>query len=361
MAQTGEAIGRVDGVVLFVPFGLPGDHAEVMITERKRTFARGRLVRLLQASAQRVAPLCPHFTSCGGCEWQHIPYDQQLRLKENNVRTQLTRIGKLTDPTVLACLPSPTPYGYRNHARLQRTATGAVGYRAARSHEIVPITTCPILEPQLAAALQQLTLADQPQDQAEIELRVPTPLLIGDYTYTIAPDAFFQVNTAVAVQLVATVLQALALQGQEQVLELYCGMGLFTAAIAGAGAHVLGIEASTAAIADARINAERAGVADRVDLMATPVEHALRLPTVTQRQWDALLLDPPRAGVSSPAMTALRDLVPSKIVYVSCDAATLARDAQLLCANGYYLCYAQPLDMFPQTHHVETVALFARV
>ncbi|MEZ4733658.1 MAG: TRAM domain-containing protein [Caldilineaceae bacterium] len=120
MAQTGEAIGRVDGVVLFVPFGLPGDHAEVMITERKRTFARGRLVRLLQASAQRVAPLCPHFTSCGGCEWQHIPYDQQLRLKENNVRTQLTRIGKLTDPTVLACLPADPLHGYRNHARLQR-------------------------------------------------------------------------------------------------------------------------------------------------------------------------------------------------------------------------------------------------
>ncbi|MEZ4733657.1 MAG: hypothetical protein R3E79_41705 [Caldilineaceae bacterium] len=177
--------------------------------------------------------------------------------------------------------------------------------------------------------------------------------------YTIAPDAFFQVNTAVAVQLVATVLQALALRGRTGVWN--CTVGWASLQRPLPAPYVLGIEANTAAIADARINAERAGVADRVDLMATPVEHALRLPTVTQRQWDALLLDPPRAGVSSPAMTALRDLVPSKIVYVSCDAATLARDAQLLCANGYYLCYAQPLDMFPQTHHVETVALFARV
>jgi len=360
MAQTGEAIGRVEGVVLFVPFGLPGERAEVVITERKRTFARGRLVRLLQASPQRVAPSCPHFTICGGCEWQHIPYVQQLRLKENNVRTQLTRIGKLTDPTVLTCLPSPHPYGYRNHARLQRTATGAVGYRAARSHEVVPITTCPILEPQLAEALHRLIHSEQSPDQAEIELRAPTPLAIGDYTYTIAPDAFFQVNTAVAAQLVAEVLQALALQGQEQVLELYCGMGLFTVPTAAGAAYVLGIEANATAIVDAQRNAEQAGVAARVELMAAPVERALHQPAVAQRKWDALLLDPPRAGVSPSAMTALLDLASPKIVYISCDPATLARDAQLLCTNGYHLHYAQPLDMFPQTHHVETVALFTR-
>lgn len=360
MAQTGEAIGRVDGVVLFVPFGLPGDQAEVVITERKRTFARGRLLRLLHASPQRTVPRCPHFTHCGGCEWQHVPYAEQVRLKENNVRTQLMRIGKLADPTVLKCIPSPDAYGYRNHARLLRTSTGAVGYRAARSHDLVAITTCPILEPQLLDALHHLSLPALPADQTEIELRVSMPLQIGAYFYAVAPGAFFQANTAVAAQLVAEVLQALTLQGPEQVLELYCGVGLFTVPIAAAASHVVGVEANATATVGANANVLRADVASRVDLITAPVEQALRLAALRERTWDAVVLDPPRAGVTSQALTALLDFAVPKIVYVSCDPATLARDAQILCVNGYRLRYAQPLDMFPQTHHVETVALFTR-
>jgi len=361
IAQTGEAIGRVDGVVLFVPFGFPGDRAEVVITERKRNFARGRLVRLLTASPQRTLPRCPHFTICGGCEWQHIPYAEQLRLKQHTVHTQLTRIGKLSDPNVLACLPSPQAYGYRNHARLQRTPSGAIGYRAARSHTVVAVETCPILEPALEQALQQLSLQALPTAQGELELRVPMPLQIGDYRYRIGPDSFFQVNTAVAAQLVAETLRALALQGQEQVLELYCGMGLFTVPIAAQAGYVLGIEGNGAAIVDARANALAADVSARVDFITGSVEEALYQPAVQQRRWDAIVLDPPRAGVAQSALQTLLDLAAPTVVYVSCDPATLARDAQILCANGYCLQAAQPLDMFPQTHHVETVALFTRM
>lgn len=361
MAQTGEAIGRVDGMALFVPFGAPGDRTEVLITERKRTFARGRLLRLLEAAPQRVTPLCPYFTVCGGCEWQHLPYAEQVRLKTEHVRSHLMRIGKVAEPTVLPCVPSPQPYGYRNHARLQQTPTGAIGYRAARSHEVVTINTCPILEPELDEAVQRLATALPPVTATgEIQLRVAMPLTIGAHSYHFAPDAFFQANTAIAAQLVTAVLQALALQGKEQVLELYCGGGLFTIPLAAAGATLLGIEANEAAIADAQTNARLAGVGERVALLAAPVETALTQPAVQERPWDAIVLDPPRAGVASVALTDLLTLAAPKVVYVSCDPATLARDAQILGANGYRLRYAQPFDMFPQTHHVETVALFER-
>lgn len=362
MAQTGEAIGRVDGVVLFVPFGAPGDRAEVLITERKRTFARGRLLRLLETAPQRVTPRCPYFTLCGGCEWQHLPYPEQVRLKSEHVRSHLSRIGKFVDPPVLPCLPSPQPYGYRNHARLQRTPTGLIGYRAARSHEVVAVATCPILEPVLDETVQRLALAppaSAPED--EMQLRVAMPLQIGAYSYHFAPDAFFQANTAIAAQLVTAVLQALALQGTEQVLELYCGGGLFTIPIADTGAFVLGVEGNRVAIADAQTNAALAGVSGRVTWLTAPVEAALLQPTIQQRQWDAIVLDPPRAGVVPAALTALLTLAAPKVVYVSCDPATLARDARLLCDNGYRLSYAQPFDMFPQTHHVETLALFERL
>ena len=360
MAQTGEAIGRVDGIVLFVPFGMPGDRAEVLVTERKRTFARGQLLRLVEPAPDRVTPPCPYFTICGGCEWQHMPYAEQVRLKETNVRTHLTRIGKVRDPHVRPCLPSPQPYGYRNHARLQWSATGALGYRAARSHEVVVVEQCPILEPALNADLHRLTLADRPAASDEIELRVAMPLLIGEYTYHIAPDAFFQANTPVAAQLVTQVLQALALQGHEQVLELYCGGGLFTVPMAAAARYVLGIEGNAAALADAHLNTAAAGVSDRCTFITAAVEQAVTDPALHERTWDAIVLDPPRAGVAQPVLATLLNFAAPTIVYVSCDPATLARDAQLICAAGYQLAYAQPLDMFPQTHHVETVALFAR-
>lgn len=360
MAQTGEAIGRSDGVVLFVPFGLPGDRAEVLVTERKRNFGRGQLLRLLEPSPQRVAPPCPYFTICGGCEWQHIPYAEQLRLKETNVRTHLTRIGKLAAPLVRPCLPSPTPYAYRNHARLLQSATGALGYRAARSHAVVAIDQCPILEPALNEELHHLRATAQPVASGEMELRVAMPLRIGDYTYHISPQTFFQANTPVAAQLVSEVLQALALQGHEQVLELYCGVGLFTIPLAAAASRVVGIEANVAAIADAHKNAAAAGVSAQAEFIPAPVEQAINDPALAECRWDAIVLDPPRAGVAQPVLTTLLNFAAPTIVYVSCDPATLARDAQWIVANGYQLQYAQPFDMFPQTHHVETVALFAR-
>lgn len=154
IAPTGEAVGRSeDGLVIFVPFALPGEEVEVEVVHRRRHFARARLTRVLRPSPDRVAPPCPHFTDCGGCDWQHAAYEAQLRLKTEIVREQLARIGSIPDAPVQPCLPSPAPYGYRNRIQLVPDPAGRLGYRARGSHQVVPIEACPIAAPAINAWL----------------------------------------------------------------------------------------------------------------------------------------------------------------------------------------------------------------
>lgn len=360
MAPTGEALGRHEGMVVFVPFGLPGETVRVRLVERKRTFGRGEIVERLTDAADRVAPLCPYFGRCGGCDWQHVDYAEQLRFKTALVAEQLARIGKLPDPPVRPCVPSPTAYEYRNHARLHVTAEGRAGYRAARSHAIVPVADCPICEPPLRAALAEL--AAQRVDPAagdEIELRAwQQAIEVRGVTYQAGEGAFFQANTAVAGLLVDAVLSALALRGGERVLDLYCGVGLFTVPLAVRGAQVTGVEANPLATADLERNFAAAGVTGRI--LTGNVQEALRGPAITGQPWNAVLLDPPRTGVDAPALAVLLDLRAPQLLYVSCEPSTLARDLRVLLDGGYRLEWVQPFDMFPQTRHVETLALLAR-
>ena len=157
LAPGGEAIGRHEGLVVFVTGGLPGDAVEVELTERRRNFARGRVVRVLQAAPERVAPPCPLFGRCGGCTWQHIAYDAQVRFKTEIVREQIARIGKLSAVEVRPCVPSPQAYGYRSRARLAHDGTGSWGFRSANSHAVVPVPHCPVLTPELNAELATLS------------------------------------------------------------------------------------------------------------------------------------------------------------------------------------------------------------
>ncbi len=360
MAPSGEAIGRHAGLVIFVPFGLPGEQVLVRLTQQKKNFARAELVQVLRASPERIAPRCAHFGPCGGCSWQHINYPAQVAYKTQIVCEQLTRIGKLVDPPVQPCLPSPQPYSYRNHARLQRSPGGRLGYHAAGTQRVVEITECPILEDSLQKELHNPHHTNHKLE--EQELRVPMqPIRLGNYDYTVSPLAFFQVNTAVAALLVQQVMMQLALGGGERVLDLYCGVGLFTLPMAAQAAHVTGVEFNATATADAQINRIAAQLKN-VLIITAGVEDALHRPTIQQQHWDAIVLDPPRAGVDAPTLQQIIKLAVSKtvpkIVYVSCDPATLARDARVLHDNGYALHTAQPLDMFPQTPHVETVATF---
>ena len=347
-------------MVVFVPFGLPGETVRVRLVERKRNFARGEIVARLNDAPERVVPACPYFGRCGGCDWQHMAYADQLRAKTALVAEQLARIGKFADPPLRPCIASPSAYEYRNHARLHVTATqqpGRIGYRAARSHAVVPVADCPICEPALRAQIADWAERRlDPMQGNEIELRTWVDTVeVRGLAYAAGEGVFFQANTAVAGLLVEAVLDTLALGGGERVLDLYCGVGLFTVPIAQRGAQVTGVEANPTAAADAERNLRTAGAAGQI--LAADVADALRSSPVAGQSWDAVLLDPPRTGVDSPALAALIALHAPRVVYVSCEPATLARDLRLLVDGGYRLQWAQPFDMFPQTRHVETLAL----
>ncbi|MBN1979816.1 MAG: class I SAM-dependent RNA methyltransferase [Anaerolineae bacterium] len=398
----GAALGRHEGRAIFVPYALPGETARVEVTEDKGRYAFARLVEVLEPSPDRVAPPCPHFgiDGCGGCQWQHADYPAQLRFKAEIVADQLARIGKIAEPPVRPTIPDPEGWAYRNHAQFRPASGGGLGFQAAASNRTVAIDECPILHPLLADLYATLDLElenllrlslragtatgdrmlvfetnDDLPPALESDLPVSCVLLLSDgqhanligsnhiteavagRAYRVSAPSFFQVNTTQAAQLVRLVTGCLDLQGDETVLDAYCGVGLFTAHLAERAGLVVGIESSPAAVEDLL---ENTAAFDNVDVIEGPVEAVL--PDLDM-PIDAAVVDPPRTGLDRLALDALvgRDVShrrPARLVYVSCDPATLARDAKRLAAAGYRLAEVQPVDMFPQTYHVESVALF---
>lgn len=413
MAHGGSALGRVENKVVFVPYTLPGETVEARIVDDRGRWANAELVRVIQAAPERVAPPCPHFgpplaedprsdgpdkrlaRGCGGCQWQHINYPTQLRLKQDIVRDQLARIGKLNDIDVRPTMGMDNPWYYRNHVQLHPDGQGRLGFRALRDEAVVPIETCFIMSPGVEALwrnidldfpeLRQVALrADVGTDDSlvllktdfdelpELEVDIPVSInlelmdgevvnLIGSpwlwarvagRNYRISADAFFQVNSQLAETLVRLVREGLRPGGGQTLLDLYAGVGLFGLALAEETGRVIAIEEHPSAVRDWEVNA--AGL-DNVELRPGRVEAIL--PTIKERV-HLVVLDPPRAGVEPVVLDALAALRPARIVYVSCDPATLARDAGRLVNKGYRLRHVQPVDMFPQTWHIECVALF---
>ncbi|MBO9309049.1 MAG: class I SAM-dependent RNA methyltransferase [Chloroflexi bacterium] len=404
MAHGGSAIGRHEGRAIFVPYAIPGERITARITQDKGRFAYAEGVMLLESSEARVQPHCPHFgpKRCGGCHWQHIDYAAQLSFKQQIVVDQLMRIGGIAAPPVSAVLPSPLQWQYRTHVTLHVTPDGQVGFFSAddQPQHIVPIQECHIIRPELQDLLECLdlealkgsnlshirlqvgtdgeerlialsTLDDLPPS-VEIDLPLSVSFLAADgrpqtligtgkvhysikgRTFQVTAGSFFQANLSLTEQLVDLVLARLALQGKENVLELYSGVGLFTAFLAERAAFVTAVEGFPTAVDDADSNLSDLS---NVTLIEGLVEDVL--PELDE-PFDAAVLDPPRSGVEATALDALAALSPPKIVYVSCDPATLARDAKRLLAKGYALQDVQPLDMFPQTYHIEAVATFMR-
>jgi len=393
----GATLGRHEGRAIFVPYALPGETVRVEITEDKGRYAFARLVEVLEPSPDRVASPCPYFgpTGCGGCQWQHAAYEAQLRFKAQIVADQLTRIGSIPDPPVRPTLPDRSGWAYRNHAQFHPAPDGGLGFQAAASSDTTAIDECLILHPFLSdlyatldldlPGLRRLSLRagtatgdrmlvfeteDDLPPTLESDLPVSCVLLLSDgrhanligynhiteivagRTYRISAPSFFQVNTPQAAQLVRQVLEYLDLQGDETVLDAYCGVGLFTAHLAERAGLVVGVELAPAAVADLL---ENTAEFDNVEVIEGPLEAVLPDLDVSL---DAAVVDPPRAGVDRFALDGLVARRPARIVYVSCDPATLARDAKRLARAGYRLVEVQPVDMFPQTYHVESVALF---
>jgi 23S rRNA (uracil1939-C5)-methyltransferase len=399
MAHGGDAIGRHEGRAIFTPYAIPGEVVRVELVEDHKRYGRARVLEVVTPSPARVDPPCPYFGAgkCGGCQWQHIDPQVQARIKGLVVMDQLERIGKFEAPPVYEPIPDETGWEYRNHALFRTDEVGRLGFYSSGSHDVYPVDDCLIIHPMLrqllsmldmrypelelmelraGARTDDLMIAFQAKEEESPSLHVDYPVsivqirhdvaiapLIGlDYIvecfhgreFRISATSFYQVNTPQAENLIDLVLEALDLQGRERVLDAYSGIGMFAAFLCERAEHVIAVEAYPTAAADAEHNLADA---DNVDLYEGLVADVL--PDI-EGPLDAIVIDPPRTGLEREALDAVAEYGAPRIVYVSCDPATFARDARRLVRHGYALEWVQPVDMFPQTYHVETVALFTR-
>jgi 23S rRNA (uracil1939-C5)-methyltransferase len=374
IAYDGHALGHdQEGGVVFAEYGIPGERTVVEVYARQPDFARGRVVEVLEASPDRVEPPCPFFGPCGGCQWQHIAYPRQLVLKQHIVREQLRRIGKFLDQPVADTVPAPEPWAYRNHLRLSAGRRGDIGFVQRGTHRFLPIDGCLIAHPAINEAIALLQGKAAGLHQVELRAGVNTGDLLvepnmrdrepaappGRESYgetlvgrefRVSTPSFFQSNTHQAERLVMLVRDNLDPQPHELLLDAYAGVGTFAALLAPCVARVIGIEESPSAVADALHNA-----ADlhNVRFIEGKVESVLARMTARP---DAVILDPSRLGCHRHVIDSILRLAPAKLVYVSCDPSTLARDLRLLVNGGYELLDVTPVDMFPQTFHIECVA-----
>lgn len=370
MTYGGDAIGRAEGQAIFVRGGIAGELVRARVSEVHSHFGRAQVVEAIEPSPDRVHPPCPHFgleaNSCGGCAWQHIEYTAQLRFKAEIVREQLRRIGKL-EAEVAPALPSLAVWAYRNHAQFSVTPDGRPGFQARRSNHVTPIRVCYLIQPPLADWLaanaktqRGITRVDVRCAGSQLSVvqetgqspALPIEFQVKGAPLSVSPASFFQVNTSLLETLVNLVVDGLGLRGGETVVDAYSGVGLFTRFIAPRAARVIGIESSASAVADARRNLEPF---HHIEVRQGYVEHEL---ASLDERLDAAVLDPPRAGCGPQVIQTVLDKRIPRLVYVSCDPATLARDAHRLSEGGYRLQRVQPVDLFPHTYHVETVTLW---
>jgi 23S rRNA (uracil1939-C5)-methyltransferase len=377
MSYRGTAVARHGGQVVFVEGALPGESVIAEIERGRRDFLEAQTVEVVEPSPARVAPRCAHFGKAGSCEWEFIAYAEQLRLKAEILSDQLRRVGHFAEPPVLDAVPSPSAWAYRNHVHFAVDAAGNPVYLRRASHDPVPVDACAVLCPQIDAVLP--LLQGRLRGLGSVELRygmntgemliAPSldgrgiDLLSGQESYheqllgrsfRISAGSFFQVNTGAAELLAQLVLDALQLTGKERIADLYAGVGTFACLIAPHAEAVYAVESEAQAVEDGRLNS---GFLENVRYRKGLVEQVL--PGVEPAP-DAVVLDPPRAGCDRRVIEALLDGKPQRIVYCSCDTATLARDLRLLVDGGYRLVSTRVIDMFPQTYHVESLSVLER-
>ncbi|EGT0650336.1 23S rRNA (uracil(1939)-C(5))-methyltransferase RlmD [Citrobacter braakii] len=405
----GQGVARHNGKALFIPELLPQESAEVVITEDKKQFARAQVKRRLNDSPQREVPRCPHFGVCGGCQQQHASISLQQRSKS----AALSRLMKCEVSDVIA----DTPWGYRRRARLSlnyrpKEQKLQMGFRKSASSDIIDVKQCPILVPQLEALLphiracleslqglrhlghvelvqagsgtlmilrhtaplsaqdkeklecfshsQGLSLFLAPQSEILESISEESPWYDSNgLRLTFSPRDFIQVNEGVNQQMVARALEWLDVQPEDRVLDLFCGMGNFTLPLATRAANVVGVEGVPALVEKGRENALNNGLHNVTFFHENLEEDVTRQPWA-KNGFDKVLLDPARAGAAG-VMQHIIKLEPIRVVYVSCNPATLARDSDALLNAGYVIRRLAMLDMFPHTGHLESMVLFERM
>ena len=375
--RLGEAMAVYEGREVFVFGGIPGETVVAEIVAVRRKYLAAQVVEVVSGSAQRVKPSCPYFGQCTGCQWQHIDYAAQLEVKAGLVRDALERVGSFYEPPVRPALAAPERLGYRNHARFTVwRSTGELGFVHRERRRFVRIDHCQLMHGGVNALLGELQGKCGETSQLSIRASAETGdylvqptldnpeigVVSGQKTYLesvagrnfqVASPSFFQVNVKQAARLVELVRDALRLTGSETVLDAYAGVGVFAALLAGDAGRIIAVEESAAAIADALVNLDGMG---NVSVVTGKVEEVL--PGLDAAP-DAVVLDPSRSGCQPAALEALLGMGPGRIAYVSCSPESLARDLRVLC-RGYRVEWVQPVDMFPQTYHIECVAALSR-
>ncbi len=436
LAFGGNGVARLDGFVVFVRGGLPGDRVRARATKVKKGYAEAIRTELLVPGPDRVEPVCAHFPACGGCRFQDLSYDAQLETKAAQVRDALVRLGGIAEPPLEPIVPAASQYGYRNKLEYSFTTTGdgpALGFhRAGRWDEVLPVERCHLTtdlgnaireavrewarEEGLVAysqatgegylrhlvvregrntgqALVQLVTAkgekfetgyfvevlrrfpevrsihwainDSPSEVSNL----PTRLLWGEAAieeeilglrFRVRPNAFLQTNTEMAARLYELAIEFAALTGTETVYDLYCGTGTIGLALARSALTVWGVEISEESVACALENAELNGIGNAA-FFAGNVGMSLAELGEKAGPPDVVVVDPPRAGLAGKGLRRVGELEAPRLVYISCNPTTLASDVKYLAAeHGYRLERARPVDMFPHTPHIETVALLTR-
>jgi 23S rRNA (uracil1939-C5)-methyltransferase len=365
LAYQGSGVGRIEGKACFVPFSAPGDLLEVEIIIDRGSYLEARITTIIESSPSRTKPTCSLFRICGGCSWQHLTYDAQLEGKRQILEETLRRIGGIEIDTP-EIIPSPKVYGYRNNARLRFNSKGEAGFYRFRSHDLVPVSACPILEPQLNDALHeivdQITGTGPLPRETILQLDEEGKFHRFDLFSEKSPEPeFLQVNHQVNRILKKTVVEMVKGIAPLKVLDLYCGNGNLSLPLAECAELIEGWDISEPAIEDANRKArkltEKKGAGDLFYRKSSIRKIALDL-TKRAKDFSCLILDPPRGGLKGGG-EYLAELEVPWILYVSCVPPVLARDLKLFYRNGYEVRSIKALDMFPQTWHLETVVLLS--
>jgi 23S rRNA (uracil1939-C5)-methyltransferase len=427
LAHLGAGVGRVDNLVIFIPFTAPGDTVIARVTHKKRHYLQGEITEIVSQSPLRNPAPCDVFGTCGGCHWQHLPYRSQLELKEETFRDLLRRIGKIESIEQLPTIPSPREYSYRCRIQVHaeyRVPQYALGFFKEASHELIQFQYCHISTPLINSVLQgfrqflnlwvpkptiqRIDLNVSVDDEKVIATLHVSPHFIGEgrtifrnpqaihpqlmgiaivgqrkekrssleigetvakyswnsprgikVRYRVRPLSFFQVNAEQNHRLIHTVLELAEMRGDERVLDLFCGVGNFTFPLSLKALYTVGIDENPWAIRDAR-SIRKLNPIRELDFLCMNVQAALETRPKKIFRPDIIVIDPPRAGCGQ-IIKPIVELGASKIIYISCDPGTLARDLNLFQLGGYIPVRTQLIDMFPQTYHIESVTQLRRI
>lgn len=437
LSHDGAGVAKIDNYTLFVPFGLPGERAKVKVTQTKRTYGFGKIIERLEASEDRVSPVCPIYAECGGCQLQHLDYSRQLEYKRKQVENALIRIGNLTQIHVKSVIGMEEPWRYRNKAQVPVGSTKdrlVTGFYQKGSHRVTNMEACHIQEESNDKVIQTVRniaesigisaydikshrgvlrhiavkygkatnevmvvlitrTKDLPHKKefiAQITGQIPNvasivhnvnpkrtnvifgketnviwgePYIydtIGNIKFAISARSFYQINPVQTEVLYEKALEYAALTGKETVIDAYCGIGTISLFLARKADKVYGVELIPEAIADAKRNATLNGITN-ADFFVGEAEKVIPWWHKQGIHADVIVVDPPRKGCDEALLNTIIEMKPKRVVYVSCNPATLARDLRILEDGGFKTKEVQPVDMFPQTSHVESVALMSRV